>query len=60
MNKYVILLTASNIMKQIFSFVSYLHQINIVHREIKPKNMVSNKKDEIEIKLVDSKINRNI
>jgi len=46
--------TASNIMKQIFSFVSYLHQMNIVHRDIKPKNMmVSNKKDEIEIKLVD-------
>jgi calcium-dependent protein kinase len=46
--------TASTIMKQIFSFVSYLHQMNIVHRDIKPKNMmVSNKKDEIEIKLVD-------
>jgi calcium-dependent protein kinase len=46
--------TASNIMKQIFSFVCYLHQMNIVHRDIKPKNMmVSNKKDEIEIKLID-------
>lgn len=41
-------------MKQIFSFVSYLHQMNIDHRDIKPKNMmVRNKKDEIEIKLVD-------
>ena len=46
--------TAANIMKQIFSSLCYLHQMNIVQRDLKPENqMVTSKKDEIEIKLID-------
>jgi len=45
--------TAAHIMKQIFSCVSYLHQMNIVHRDLKPENMMVTTKKDLTIKLID-------
>ena len=47
-------LEAANIMKQLFSVVSYLHSKRIVHRDLKPENiMLEERGKEIYIKLVD-------
>ena len=46
--------TITIIMKQIFSCISYLNQMVIVYRDLKPDNMMmANKKDYLVIKLID-------
>ena len=41
------------IMKQIFSCVSYLNQMGIVHRDLKLENMMMTNNNDLEIKLID-------
>ena len=46
---------AAIIMKQIFSCVYYLHQLNIAHRDLKPENMmlIDSDNNSLDIKIVD-------
>ena len=44
---------ASNIMRQLFSAVGYLHNHNIAHRDIKPENSLFDNKNDLDIKISD-------
>ena len=44
----------AQMMKQVFSCISYLHSIGVAHRDIKPENLLLEEKDDIlNIKLID-------
>ena len=46
--------SAAFVMKQLFSCVSYLHQMNVVHRDLKPENMmITNTNEKLHLKLID-------
>ncbi len=44
---------AATIMEQILSAVAYLHDRNIVHRDVKHENMLFVNKDQTDLKLID-------